>query len=79
MRGSGNRTLLVAGGVFAIFVANVIIGAAGATVFLSDVAEMLTLFVASVLFVVAVLRRERSATPVDGPSDKMSNEGGNQA
>lgn len=79
MHGTGTRTLLVAGAVFAIFVANVVIGAMGASVFLSDVAEMLILFLASVLFVVAVLRRERSETPVDTLSEDMSNEGGNQA
>ncbi len=46
---------------FAIFFANVAAGAAGAGVYLGDVAEMLTLLAASVLFVVGVLGREAAA------------------
>ncbi len=71
--------LLIAGGVFAVFVANVVVGAAGGSVFLSDVSEMLTLFLACVLFVIAVLGRERSALPAADPAETQSNEGGNQA
>lgn len=61
MRGSGNAALTVSGGLFAVFLANVLSGASGRAVFLSDVAEMLTLFAACIFFVVAVLRRERAA------------------
>ena len=43
---------------FAVFAANVALGAASGTVFLSDVGEMLVLFAASVLFVAAILKRE---------------------
>jgi microsomal dipeptidase-like Zn-dependent dipeptidase len=47
-----------AGGVFAVFVANVIIGATGGQAFLSDIAEMIALFVACIGFVVVVLHQE---------------------
>lgn len=44
--------------VFAVFFANVALGAFGGGGFLSDVGEMLVLFAASVLFVAAILKRE---------------------
>lgn len=44
---------------FAVFAVNVILGSAHQPVFMSDVAEMLTLFGACIFFVVAVLIRER--------------------
>ncbi|MCV2874310.1 hypothetical protein OEZ71_18595 [Defluviimonas sp. WL0050] len=43
---------------FAVFTANVALGAATGNTFLSDVGEMLVLFAASVLFVAAILKRE---------------------
>ncbi|AKO96411.1 MAG: hypothetical protein RID15_02745 [Marinovum algicola] len=43
---------------FAVFVANVLVGALGGAQFLGDVGEMLLLFAASVTFVLAILRRE---------------------
>jgi len=43
---------------FLAFFANVASGAAGRTVFLGDVAEMLVLFASCTLFVVGVLVRE---------------------
>ena len=46
---------------FVIYFGNVTAGAAGIGVFLGDVAEMLMLFVTTVLFVVGVLAREASA------------------
>ena len=48
-------------GIFAIYFANVVTGALGGTVFLSDIAEMLTLFAASIIFVIAILYQERMA------------------
>lgn len=44
--------------VFAVFFANVALGAFGGGGFLNDVGEMLVLFAASVLFVAAILKRE---------------------
>ncbi len=43
---------------FVVFAANVTLGASTGNAFLSDVGEMLVLFVASVLFVAAILKRE---------------------
>ena len=48
--------------IFSVFFSNVIAGATGIGVFLSDVAEMLTLFSACICFVVAMLAHERSVT-----------------
>ena len=47
--------------IFALFFSNVIAGATGTGVFLSDVGGMLTLFSACICFVVAMLAHERSA------------------
>ncbi|KPA23347.1 hypothetical protein shim_04140 [Shimia sp. SK013] len=44
--------------VFAVFFANVALGAFAGSAFLGDVGEMLVLFAASILFVVAILKRE---------------------
>lgn len=44
--------------VFAVFFANVVLGAFAGTAFLSDVGEMLVLFAATILFVAAILKRE---------------------
>jgi hypothetical protein len=44
--------------VFAIYFANVALGAFANSAFLSDVGEMLVLLAASVLFVVAILKKE---------------------
>ena len=48
--------------VFLVFFSNVVAGAAGLGVFLSDVGEMLTLFAACIFFVLAMLAYERSPT-----------------
>lgn len=50
--------LLAAVSVFAVFFANVALGAFGGGGFLSDVGEMLVLFAASILFVAAILKKE---------------------
>ncbi|WP_439522912.1 hypothetical protein [Marivita sp.] len=44
--------------VFAVFFANVALGAFAGAAFLSDIGEMLVLFAASILFVVAILQKE---------------------
>ncbi|MEM7189201.1 MAG: hypothetical protein AAF439_06290 [Pseudomonadota bacterium] len=44
--------------VFAIYFLNVAMGAFASAAFLGDVGEMLVLFVASILFVVAILQKE---------------------
>ena len=44
--------------VFVIYFANVAMGAFAGSAFLGDVGEMLVLFAASILFVVAILKRE---------------------
>ncbi len=44
--------------VFAIYFANVALGAFQGAAFLGDVSEMLVLFLASILFVVAILKKE---------------------
>ena len=43
---------------FAIYFANVALGAFAGTTVLGDVGEMLVLFAASILFVVAILKKE---------------------
>ncbi|MFT4707262.1 MAG: hypothetical protein ACI9PU_001102 [Ascidiaceihabitans sp.] len=44
--------------VFAIYFANVALGALADSAFLGDVGEMLVLLAASILFVVAILKKE---------------------
>ena len=56
-----NLCLALAIACFAIFAANVVIGASGAWVFLTDIQEMLALFAACIFFVAAVLMIERRA------------------
>lgn len=50
--------LIAALALFAAFLANVLLGATGGVRLLGDVGEMVLLFSASVLFVIAILRRE---------------------
>ena len=54
-----NLCLALAAACFMVFAANVVAGASGARVFLTDVQEMLALFVACVFFVAAVLMIEK--------------------
>lgn len=51
---------------FAIYALNVVLGSMGAGVFLGDVGEMLVLFAASAMFVVAILQREAAKKDKDG-------------
>lgn len=66
MQAASRVSLLLSIGVFLVFLSNVILGAFGGTTFMSIVAEMLTLFLASILFVVAILARERLRDHADG-------------
>jgi hypothetical protein len=52
--------------VFAVYFANVVLGAYAGSAFLGDVGEMLVLFGAVILFVVAILRREAARKNDDG-------------
>ncbi|MFA3919794.1 hypothetical protein [Ruegeria hyattellae] len=52
--------------VFVIYFANVALGAFAGSAFLGDVGEMLVLFAASILFVVAILKREADRNAKDG-------------
>ncbi|WP_300035258.1 hypothetical protein [uncultured Roseobacter sp.] len=52
--------------VFAIFAVNVALGAFTGNVFMGDVSEMLVLFAASILFVVAILKKEADRKNKDG-------------
>jgi hypothetical protein len=52
--------------VFAVFFLNVALGAFADSAFLGDVGEMLVLFCASVLFVVAILKKEADQSKNDG-------------
>lgn len=52
--------------VFVIFFSNVALGAFADSAFLGDIGEMLVLFVASLLFVVAILQKEAAAKKEDG-------------
>ncbi len=62
--------------IFLLFFSNVIAGAAGLGVFLSDVGEMLTLFAACVCFVIAFLAYERAATDTQSQSENEETNGG---
>ncbi|SFS16635.1 hypothetical protein [Yoonia litorea] len=50
--------LLASAAVFALFFTNVALGAFADSAILGDVGEMLVLFLASLLFVVAILKKE---------------------
>lgn len=52
--------------VFGIYFVNVAMGAFGGGVFLGDVGEMLVLFAAAILFVVAILQKEAARKDKDG-------------
>ena len=52
--------------VFAVYFTNVALGAFAGGAFLGDVSEMLVLFVASILFVVAILQREAAREETNG-------------
>ena len=52
--------------VFVVYFANVALGASSGNAFLGDVGEMLVLFAASILFVVAILQKEADRNKKDG-------------
>ena len=58
---------------FAVFFANVLLGATTGRPFMGDVAEMVTLFAAVITFVPGILREERRrAASTKGASDTKS-------
>lgn len=67
--GGRPMALIVSAILFAVFAANVALGAAGSRPFLGDIWQMLTLLAASAAFVVAVLRREARAKGEPGSED----------
>lgn len=74
---SAKRSLIIITcAIFLLFFSNVIAGAAGLGVFLSDVGEMLTLFAACVCFVIALLAYERAATDTQSQSENEETNGG---
>ena len=52
--------------VFVVYFANVALGAFAGRAFLGDVGEMLVLFAASILFVVAILKKEADRDAENG-------------
>ncbi|MEO9576720.1 MAG: hypothetical protein ABJ263_20700 [Tateyamaria sp.] len=52
--------------VFVVYFANVALGAYASSAFLGDVGEMLVLFAASILFVVAILQKEADRNNKNG-------------
>lgn len=61
-----------------MFFSNVIAGAAGLGVFLSDVGEMLTLFAACICFVIAFLSYERAESDTQIQSENEETKGGGE-
>lgn len=66
-----NVLVIVTCVIFLVYFSNVVAGAAGIGVFLGDVPEMLTLLVACIFFVLAMLAHERSVTST---TDDASND-----
>ncbi|WP_299849819.1 hypothetical protein [uncultured Roseovarius sp.] len=52
--------------VFVVYFANVALGAFAGSAFLGDVGEMLVLFAASILFVIAILKKEADRDEKNG-------------
>lgn len=71
-----NSLLIITCIIFLAFFSNVVAGAAGLGVFLSDVGEMLTLFAACICFVVAFLAYERAANDTQSQSENEETKGG---
>ena len=67
-----NILVIVTCVIFLVYFSNVVAGATGAGVFLSDVGGMLTLFAACTCFVVAMLAHERAAK--DKNADPANND-----
>lgn len=57
--------LIIALVLFGIYVTNVFLGATSDTAFMTDVPEMVTLFIAAVFFTVGILQREAAAKAND--------------
>lgn len=58
--------LAASAAVFAVYFANVVLGAFARNAFLGDVGEMLVLFAATILFVAAILKREADRNEKNG-------------
>jgi hypothetical protein len=58
--------LIISAVIFAVYFANVLLGAFTSTAFLGDVGEMLVLFAATIFFVVAILKREADRDQKNG-------------
>ena len=71
-----NSLLIITCIIFLVFFSNVVAGAAGFGVFLSDVGEMLTLFAACICFVIAFLAYERAANDTQPQSENEETKGG---
>ena len=67
--------LIAAAVMFAIFATNVALGAFAGSAFLGDVGEMLVLFAASVLFVVAILQKEAERKRNERRGDENGTDG----
>ena len=65
-------------GLFLVYLSNVLAGATGVGVFLSDVVEMLTLFLACIAFVFATLAVERAEKARQSQSTNDNPEGDSQ-
>lgn len=68
---NGGPPLIASLVLFTVFFSNVALGAARLGTFLGDLAQMLTLFAAAILFVVGVLARETAAKRLAKKSDSQ--------
>lgn len=74
MKGSERLATIFAGILFAVFFLNVILGAARIGAFLGDVGEMLVMFGACVVFVIAILGHEQRARALEQEISKQGGE-----
>ena len=72
MAGQGTPFLIGALICFVVYFGNVILGSVGAGAPLGDVAEMLVLFVSSMLFVAGILGREAAKERADALNSLMN-------
>lgn len=61
--------LLLSGIAFLVFATNVVLGATSSSAFMGDVAEMLTLLLATFFFVIEILKREFARNAQDRKID----------
>lgn len=65
--------LILAAGLFGTFFSNVMLGAAGKTLFLSDIGELLVLFGSCVAFVAATLQLEKKKNRAARATEQRDN------